>query len=70
MTFAVVAPTDPQLSYIAELARRNGLRPEDIAVGSKDDASRCIEALRAGTFDPDEWAYDRALGWVASVPFV
>ena len=70
MTPAVVAPTDPQLAYIAELARRNGLRPEDIAVGSFADASRCIDALKDGSFDPDEWAYDRALGWVAGVPFV
>jgi len=62
----VIAPTDPQLAYIAALCRDRAIVPPD-AVASKQEASEIIAAILSGTYDAATYAYDRY--WLAEVPF-
>lgn len=48
-TFAVQAPTDAQLAYIASLCREQGW-PLAAAVHSKTEASIIIGAIQASTY--------------------
>ena len=62
----VIAPTDPQLAYIAALCQEREL-PMPGAVASKQEASRIIEELRQHRYDPANYAYPFA--WQQDVPF-
>lgn len=50
---AIVAPTDAQLRYIADLCARHGF--ELPVVYSSREASEIITALRTGTYDPERY---------------
>ena len=65
-TESIVAPTDAQLAYIASLCRERGWPPPE-AVHSKREASAIIEAIRASTYRPDDYA--PAVDTFEDVPF-
>lgn len=56
MAEAIVAPTDAQLRYIADLCVRHGF--ELPVVYSSREASQIITALRTGTYDPARFGLD------------
>lgn len=51
---AIVAPTDAQLRYIADLAAKQGW-PLPVVYSSRE-ASEIITALRTGTYNPERYA--------------
>lgn len=61
------APTDAQLSYLDTLRERWELPP--LIVGSKADASACINAIRDNA-SIEPWLWDETVRtWSESVPF-
>jgi hypothetical protein len=53
-TLRIEAPTDAQLGYIASLCREHAI-PQPAAIHSKQEASAIIEAMRGGTYNPDDY---------------
>ena len=51
------APSDSTLAYLRSLCEDRGIDPLPV-VGSQADASRCIDAIKAREFDPDEYSFD------------
>lgn len=69
-TDTITAPTDAQLSYIADLCAKNG-HPAPAAIYSSREASEIITALRTGNYDPSRYVPDADLpdvlrGWRGS----
>jgi len=60
VTLAVVAPTDAQLGYIADLCRKQGLEPPR-AIHSSQEASAIIDAIRGGRYDAGQFVPDADL---------
>lgn len=58
--FAIVAPTDAQLGYIADLCAKQGLAPPR-AIHSTQEASEIISAIRGGSYAPERYAPDADL---------
>ncbi len=46
--------SDAQMKYLRDLADRNGTTAPDYVL-TKTNASKVIEQLKAGTYNPDEW---------------
>ena len=60
-------PTDAQLSYLETLREQWELPP--LVVGSKQDASACIGAIRENA-SVEPWLWDETVHtWAESVPF-
>lgn len=55
-TDAIVAPTDAQLGYIADLCAKQGWPMPPVY--SSREASEIITALRTGTFAPERFGLD------------
>ena len=69
MTLHIEAPTDSQLVYVRVLCERYGIEPERLVVGSKQDATALIGALRENT-SVEPWEWDNVVrGWAEAVPF-
>ena len=49
-------PTDAQVSYMKKLADDHGFASPDLAGMSRDDVSKIIDELKAGSYDPDKHA--------------
>jgi hypothetical protein len=56
VTLTIEAPTDAQLDFVRKLCAEKGY-PQP-AVYSKQHASLLIEEIRAGQYNPPEWAED------------
>lgn len=54
MTETILAPTDSQLAYIADLCAKQGHEPPQ-AIHSSREASEIITALRTGTYRPERY---------------
>lgn len=52
----IVAPTDPQLAYIAKLCREKGWTPPDV-VCSKVEAAEIIDSMKDATYRPERYAF-------------
>lgn len=65
-TLRVVAPSDSQLRYIADLCEARGLEPPQV-VASMQEASEIISRILAREYDPGAYCYP--YGWQDDVPF-
>ena len=59
-TDTITAPTDAQLSYIADLCEKRGI-PYPQAIFSSREASEIITAIRTSSYDPSRYRLDADL---------
>jgi hypothetical protein len=62
----VIAPTDNQLRYIADLCEARGLEHPQV-IASTQEASEIIDRILAREYDPGAYCYP--YGWQEDVPF-